>query len=295
MAITDIFQFIDDIRKYAPQFKSDSEVEDLEPFFRPQYQRMVNLIGQASYDVIKTYIGSPDPVNAILATAADHLQGAMANLLAIPYFIFEASERNNTDNNLFRYQETQQIETYLELAWTDLNFLLDHLEANPATFADYVNTETYKLRSTLFISNAKEFNRYYGAVNSAYFYNNTIYLHEEIQKELIIPRIPDFPTMATDDMKWAVGKAMVYLVLAKACIQLDYTELPKSIRNDIVREVNSKKGTETDVKNTLADAFTIEGEKFLLLIENEVNKDKNSGSLVPPTNTLLETDKFYMP
>lgn len=298
--ITNIFKYIDDISDCAPQFKFDSQVSDLEPFFRPQKQKLIKLIGQTTWNTIENYIigrnkDVPDPVNEDLEPAAEYLKGALANLLAVPYFIFEASERNNTDNNLYRYQENQQIDTYIEFAWAELNSLFDYLEEKSDTFTDYADTDNYKLRSSMFLKSASDFSRYYGAVKSSYFFNNTLYIQEEELNEKIKSRIPDYPTLPNDQTKWYVGKALTYLILSKACIQLDYTELPKSIRNDVAREVNDKKGSETNVKKAFSDAFSIEAESFLRKIEFEINKSVNSGVYTIPENTISETDKFYMP
>lgn len=294
--ISKVFQYISDVRDLAPQFKSDSPILSLEPFFRPQRQKLIDLIDLTTYNTIESYILTPtNPVNAIIATATDYLKAALANMLAVPYYIFEAGERNNTESKVYRYQEMQQIEVYLELAWTELNSLLDHLDANVETFTDFPNTAIYKMRSGMFLKNAADFTRYYGAVKSSYFFNNTLYIQEEEINEKIKSRIPAYPTMPNNDTTWYVGKALVYLILSKACIQLDYTELPKSIRADIVHEVTAKKGNENDIKRALSDAFAIEADKYLAKIEFEVNQEKNSGTYVPPTNTLTEDDKFYMP
>jgi hypothetical protein len=299
-SITKIFKYIDDIRKYTPQIKSGSRPEDFEPFFRPQKQKIIKLIGQNTWTLIENYIidqnlDEPGDVDEIKANAADLMSAALANLLAIPYFIFEASERNSTENKLYRYQENLQIDMYLEMAWNELNSLFDYLDTNTVTFTDYVDTDNYKLRSSMFLKNAADFTKYYGSVKSSYFFNNTLYIQEEELKERIMSRIPDYPTVPNTDTTWYIGKALTYLILSKACIQLDYTELPKSIRNDVTREVNTRKGHETDIKKTLSDAFMIDAEIFLRKIEFEINKSVNSGVYTAADNTLSERDKFYMP
>jgi len=294
--ITDFFSYPSDLREFAPQMPTDGRIDDFESHYRPQYQKLVNLIGQETYDQLKTYYADADfdktTKNGI---AVGFLRAALANLIAIPYLIFEASQRNNTQNNLYRYQEDQQIETYLENAWTELNFLLNHLESNTDDFTDYADTDQFKLRQTLFVKNAKEFKRFYGAVDSFYFFNNVVFIIEEVQNEEIKSRLKAFPEITDSNMKWLIGKALVYETLSRACKQLDYTELPRGIRNDIVKEINAKNGKETEIKTTLSAFFRNKAAQYFLKIEEANNAPRNSGTYIMPESTLTDNDKFYMP
>ncbi len=293
--ITDFFTYSSDLRNFAPQMPTDAKIETLEAHYRPQYQKLINLIGLETYDVLKAYFASiPDPAVEVMDKAVSFLRGALANLTAIPYFIFEASQRNNTENNLYRYQENKQVETYLENAWTELNFLLDHLETNVATFTDYAATDQYKLRQTLFIKNAREFKKYYGSINSSYFFNNVIYIIEEVQKEEIQSRLEAFPEITDENMLWLIGKAIAYETLSRACLQLDYTELPQGLRNDLAKEINEKNGKETEIKSALSATFGNKAAEYFLKIEEANNETRNTVYTLPQ-NTITETDKFYMP
>jgi hypothetical protein len=293
--ITDFFTYTSDLGKFAPQMPTDSKIETLEAHYRPQYQKIVNLIGSATYDLLKAYfVANPTNVTSVEGKAVTFLRGALANLTAIPYFIFEASQLNNTTNNLYRYQENKQLETYLENAWTELNFLLDHLEGNAVTFTAYVLTDLYKLRQTLFIKNAREFKKYYGSINSSYFFNNVTYIIEEIQKEEIQPRLEAFPDIIDEEMKWLIGKAIAYATISRACLQLDYTELPQGLRNDLVKEVNEKNGKETEIKSALSASFQNKANEYLVKIE-EANNEVRNTTYTMPQNTITENDKFYMP
>lgn len=294
--ITDFFSYPSDLREFAPQMPTDGRIDDFESHYRPQYQKLVNLIGQETYDQLKTaYNTEGFDATTKNGIAVVFLRAALANLAAIPYFIFEASQRNNTQNNLYRYQEDQQVESYLENAWTELNFLLNHLEANTAEFADYAATDQFRLRQSLFIKNAKEFQRFYNPVNSAYFFNNVVFIIEEIQNEEIKSRLKAFPEITDDNMKFLIGKAIVYETLSRACKQLDYTELPRGIRNDIVKEINAKNGKETEIKTALSAFFRNKAATYFLKIEEANNAPRNAVTYILPESTLTEDDKFYMP
>jgi hypothetical protein len=294
--ITDFFNYATELKDFAPQMPTDTKIENLEAHYRPQYQKIVNLIGVDTYEALKTYYdANRNDVISINGKAVSFLRGALANLTAIPYFIFEASQRNNTANNLYRYQENKQLESYLENAWTELNFLLDHLENNAlVTFTDYANTDQFKLRQTLFIKNALEFKKYYGAINSSYFFNNVIYIIEEVQNDEIKSRLEAFPTITDDNMKWLVGKAIAYETLSRACLQLDYTELPQGLRNDLDKEINQKNGKETEIKSALSATFGNKAKEYLLKIEEANNEPRNT-TYTMPQNTITESDKYYMP
>ena len=297
--ITDFFTYSSDLRDFAPQMPTDAKIESMEAHYRPQFQKIINLIGLETYNILKDYFADPPEVpvenDLIVADAIPYLRGALANLTAIPYFIFEASQRNNTENNLYRYQEDKQIETYLENAWTELNFLLNHLEDNAEVFTEYAATDQFKLRQTLFIKNASGFKRYYGSINSSYFFNNVIYIIEEIQNEEIQPRLEAFQAITDVNMKWLIGKAIAYETLSRACLQLDYTELPQGLRNDISKEINQKNGKETEIKIALSATFGNKADEYLLQIEEANNEIRNAGTYTMPQNTITETDKFYMP
>jgi len=296
--ITDFFKYTSELREFAPQMPTDGKIENMEAHYRPQYQKLINLVGQATYDLLKeAYAAEGFDETTVKGIAVGFLRGALANLTAIPYFNFEAGQRNNTENKLYRYQEQKQIETYLENAWTELNFLINHLESNIPDFTAYAETEQYKLRQTLFIKNAKEFNRYYGAVNSAYFFNNVVFIIEEIQNEEIKSRVKAFPEITDSNMKFLIGKAITYETLARACQQLDYTELPAGIRADIQKDTDSRtaKVNETDLKNSSAAFFRNKAAMYFLKIEEANNAPRNAGTYILSESTLTETDKFYMP
>ena len=132
-------------------------------------------------------------------------------------------------------------------------------------------------------------------VNSAYFFNNSVFIIEEIQTEEIKSRLKAFPEITDDNMKFLIGKAIVYETLSRACKQLDYTELPRGIRNDIVKEINAKNGKETEIKNSLSAFFHNKAGSYFLKIEEANNAPRNAGTYILPESTLTEDDKFYMP
>ncbi len=291
----DFFDYITEIRRFAPQIKSDAKLDNFNPFLRPTKQRITNSISQAAYDAILTYwAANKTEETTTLGKAALYLRAALANFVAIPYFKFEAGERNGTDRNLYPYQERQQIEIYLDNVWAEFDQLLTHMDANIADFAGYAATDRYKIREKMYLKSPAAFNRYFNISNSAYFFNSSILLQEEIINDQVKSRIPDYPTVP-EIAQWPLGKAVAYRTIAAACQQLDYTELPQGIRNDFTKAGTDKKLTEIEIKETLAVRYNNKADEYFLEVEHELNEARNDGTYTIPEDTLTEDDQFFMP
>lgn len=298
MAI-DFFNYTTDIRKYAPQMKTDSKIDEFQPYIRPKKQIIIRLIGQDTYTKIKTDFddATSDP---ILVLGIEYMQASLANLMAVPYFKFDAQERNNTENNLFRYQENAQIEEYIENSWTELDNLLEHLEANPTVYTDYQSTDTFAERENLYFKSGYDFQKYYGsqAYKSAYFYNSTIFLQKEVQKDELDSRYPDWKITTDPDRLYLIGKIIAYATIKLALEQFDFTELPKPLRGTILSDIDTRKAkgmvTEDGIKLALAKEFDAKARKFMMELEMELNEDRNSGEYVINENLNTSDDKSYL-
>ena len=300
MAI-DFFSDTGDIRKFVKGIDAGVLIDSFEPPFRPAKLRLINLIGQGTYDLLKAYYTNPDPVDADKAIAVEYAQGALANILALAYFYFDSGNRNNTDNNLYRYQEDKIIEQYIENAYSELSFLITTLESNKTKFSDFADTDTYKNREKLYIKSANQFDQYYNIDKSAYFFYNATYIMIEIQSNAMFARIKDFPTLeealsSNEDLIYAIGKAIAFETMSKACLRFDYSELPKGIRNDIIKEIgsNTDRSKLVSVKEALSIRLHEEGKEYFHRIETEINKAKNSGTIVLPDDINNEDNKFYL-
>ena len=297
MAI-DFFNGLDDIQKYVKGFTADTHINNLAPDLRPAKKKIVNLIGQDTYDDLLTYFNTTEPSPEVpeKATANEYLQAALANLIAIMHFIFESSDRNNTDRNVYRYQEEKMLDLYLENSWGELNSLLTHLAANTDIFTNYAETDTYKERENLFIPNAHEFNKYYGINNSEYFFTNCVFIIKEVQEDTIKPMVKDFPPSGEDidQLEWNIGKAIAFETVSRACIRFDFTELPKGLRHDMYRETNKKNDNDQEVKSKMATLLHNKAQEYLRFIENYANKTRNDGDLIIPEDNYKDDDKFYL-
>lgn len=299
MAI-DFFELAEDIKKFAPQVKSDTKIDEFLPYLRPQKQRIIRTIGQETYDQILDDYNN-QYVDAILRQGWEYMQAALANFMAIPYFKFDAQERNNTDNNLYRYQETAQLEEYLENAWTEMDNLLEHLEANPTAYPDYQLTDMFAERSNLFIKDAYQFQKYYGsnAYKSAYFYNATIFIQKEVQTDELDSRFEGWKESSDEKEKLLIGKIIAYKTMSIVCVQFDYTEMPKPLRAAIMADVDTRKAkgtvTERSIQKELANDLEAKARKYMFELESARNDDRNDGDYILPDELNSSDNKFYLP
>lgn len=291
----DFFEYIDEFRKYIT-IPASVKLEALEPSLRPAKRKMVQLIGQETYDLILAYYNTPTPADPILAASVEHVQATLANNMHIDYFKLIASERNATDNKLYKYQEDQTLEINITNVWVELDGLLELLAANDAKFPDYVNTDTYKSRDTLVFKDAREFDKYYGIDQSAYFHMRTMYLQHEIIKDKLVKRGVDITTLDQDeDYEYAVKKALAYEVMARAAKSFEYAELPKSIRNDLSDEMRRrvyKSPQETLIKEVLYQQFHNQSMEYLRDVEDYLQKQIN-GTYTEPEDVNNIDDKFF--
>jgi hypothetical protein len=274
-----------DLQKYAPQIKSDSKIGTFAPYYRPAKQKIVNLISEGLFNEILAHKTIPKTENVDKWDAAvQYISAALANLTAIPYYLFEAGERNNTDNAVYRYQEEAQKDLYLENAHTEINYLLNLFFTNTSVFIGFTETEAYKQINSLVIKSAFEFNKYVNISKSYYFYMQIVYIMQEVQDIEIKPRAKDYMTTEDMELKKLINKAIAYESVAVAIQQLDLSELPKSIRGDIARELSAKKGSgdesEFKLKSAKYQVYHGKALEYLILIENSQNEVRNDGDFI---------------
>jgi hypothetical protein len=302
MAI-DFFKTTGDLRKYISNVDASVNISSFESYMRPVRERMLNTIGASTYSTLKTYYNDSYPGGDTKKdTAVEYIQGAMANFIARAHSIFDAKGPEE-EGRKYRYQEEKILELYLENAWTEMNNLIEYLEANADVFTAFSLTDKYKERQTLFIKSAHQFNKGYPINNSAYFYNNIIYILKEVQLD-ISSRIANFPdTLSEIDeaTQWYILKALTFETMSRACKRMDYTELPRGIRQDAMKEVNNKARLNTYAEDyirvTLFNYLHENAQYWMEKIEIEANKDRNDGDYIEPVDDdpIDEDDKFFIP
>jgi hypothetical protein len=296
MTITDFFSNVAQIKAFVRGIDASADINSFAPVYRQAAKKYVNLVGQATYDMLKAHIATP-PTPAVPEKdlAVEYSRGALSNLMAIPWFNFDSGTRNATDKKLYRYQEDKITETYLENAWAELDQLVAIMEDNATVFNDFAESELYKQRNGLYIKNASEFHALYNIDSSSYFYYNTVFIMREVENENIKPRLEAEPE--DEDILWLVKKAIAFEVVAIACQRFDYSELPKGIRNDIIKEISGSVNRNElgNIKNSIATMLHNKAMEYLDKVDLRLKSAASiEAPVVPDADVNKEENKFYL-
>ncbi len=296
MTITDFFTTVAQIKEYVREVDASGSLDSFKPVYRPAAKKYINLVGQATYDKLKTHLATPpDPSVPSLDSGLEYTRAALANLLAINWFILDSGSRNATDKKLFRYQEAQIREVYIEQAWAELDQLIALMEANKTVFTDFAAAELYKQREDLYIKSAADFDRYFNIGGSSYFYFNAIFIQTEVEIELVRSRLKE--TTNDDDTLYLVKKAIAFETVARACERFDYSELPKGIRNDIGQEIGGSVNRNElgNVKISLAEKLHQKAMQYIESLDIKLQAAAADGTApIIPENVNSEDNKFYL-
>lgn len=292
----DFFNNIDDFRNYI-EIPASVQVVALAPSFRPAQKKVQDIIGKVTYKQLLTHFTTPltEP-DTKLDEAVEYIQAALANLTHITWFKLQASERNATEKKLYKYQEDQHLEINISNTWNELDSLLELLESDTTKFAEFAKTDAFKERENLIFKNARDFDKYFGIDQSAYFFMRSTYLQKEVIVDTLQKRGVD-PAMVDPDDKYeyAVKKALAYEVMAQACRRFEYHELPASIRKDLSDEMRRRvfKSPQSGfIQDTLFQELHNKAMDYLKDVEDLITK-ANSGTYATPEDVNSEDNQFF--
>lgn len=164
--------------------------------------------------------------------ALEFLKRAVATRAMYSYQIFNSVKKNGSDAALYKYQHEELKDFYIEAHWKAMDSLLEWLDAH-ADGTSWGSSREYEERQKLPVKDADEFNYYYGIDRSSYFYQKVLYLlrscWQKIQQKI---RSHEEDESIMDHAK----RSLCYTVMARAVMQFDVTELPRSIRWDYNHE-----------------------------------------------------------
>lgn len=284
MKYTDLFTNFADLSKYAEGLTADTPYEELHPSIRTTGAEIVKLISQPVYEAIAAFATKTDATDQE-KEALDLLRTAMAAGAQYRFAIFSAVKKNGSDASLYKYQHEELKDHYQSAYWTALDGLLAWLDGNTGT-GNYSTSAQYKERQALPVKSASEFNRYYGIDSSCLFYSKVLFLIRQIWASKIAPAVGGHTD--NEEIMEAAKTALCYSVMAKAVMQFDVTELPRSIRWDYNHEFT--KGSQMQERARLAADLTAQADASLDAIEN-LKKAEAGGDVVKNHNR--EGNKFY--
>jgi hypothetical protein len=265
---------IEDIQRYAPDVPSSIYLESLTASYNNAYLRVANVTGDTLLDNCLK-----DETYQALA------RGALANYTIYEQapFLFKGRDTH------YRYQYEEFKEKYITNAWSFINALINALDVSNSE--EWRKSDCYLSRQGLLFKNQNDFDKYYAIDKSAYFFSKIVFLIREeslkyIPKRITIVILTEKTSLA-DKLKYRVA----YRVMARAVMQFDISELPKSIRNDINHEFTKYPAGEN--KKQLFDYLSGTAENYGDELEIELQKALKPITENSIDNPNSETKKYY--
>lgn len=299
MAVTDLFKTTGDLRVYLPMIEASKPITELEFAFRQPEGKMKELLGEATYDVIKAHYAGDYPDQSIKDNAVKYLQGALANMAYEIFHIMDAGERNET-KNIYRYQEDLQRGVFRDTANAEIGQLLVLLDSDVTTFSEWATTTLYTTRLQQLLKTHAEFGKYYYIDESAYFFSRLVFLMKEITADKLTPLIGAYADLDPEDetdgpIIEQAKKTLAYLTVAMALRRFDFAEIPKTIRNNVAESIRTVRtsGQEDQAVRRVADEIEVKGMQYLQILGLMIEK-KNTGTLAEPEEINDEDNSFYL-
>ena len=238
MKATDIFTGLEDFVRYADGLLPDTTYEQLGPSIRSVTLNIMDLITSEAYIVL---CGVNDD-DSLMFQGLEFLKSAVATGTLYKYAIFATVKRNGAENSLYKYQHEEIKQHHIDAYWKAMDRLLAWLDKNAAKVKwtdkegkehSFLDTDIYQERQLLPIKSADEFDYYFGIDKSSFFFSKIQYLIRTVWQMKILPVIRGSMDETVLDL---AKRSLCYQVMAKAVMQFDVTELPRSIRYDFNHE-----------------------------------------------------------
>ena len=291
MKAIDLFTGLDDFIRYADGLLPDTTYEQLAPSIRAVTLDIMDLITAEVYIVLSGVGDDGDP----LYEGLEFLKSAVATGTLYKYAIFATVKRNGAENSLYKYQHEEIKQHHIDAYWKAMDRLLAWLDSHAENVkwpdrdggeCSFMNTDIYKERQLLPIRSADEFDYYFGIDKSSFFFSKIQYLIRTVWQMKILPVIRNSKDETVLDL---AKRSLCYQVMAKAVMQFDVTELPRSVRYDFNHE--DTKGTSMQTRENLYAQLMADVDGWTRSIENIMKV--SSGSASVQSNYNDEKNKHY--
>lgn len=158
-----------------------------------------------------------------------YLRVAFANLTMYKDGIFHIiDERKSTNTTVYKYEYEQMKRQYIDNHYNALDSLIGILEADSDKY-QWSETQYAKLRESLKIRTAMDFNTYYPIDTSFLYFFRTIPLQRQILNEFV----SDYYAKVVDrtDLLERLNSALVNLTVASSLTKFDIIEFPPTMRS----------------------------------------------------------------
>lgn len=291
MKATDIFIGLEDFNRYADGLLPDTTYQQLGPSVRAVSLDIMDLITAEVYIALC----GADSKESALHDGLELLKSAVATGTLYKYAIFATVKRNGSDSSLYKYQHEEIKQHHIDAYWKSMDRLLAWLDThafdvkwNDAEGREwtFLDTGIYQERQLLPVRSAEEFDYYFGIDKSSFFFSKILYLIRTVWQMKIQPMIRGSKNPEVLDL---AKRSLCYQVMAKAVMQFDITELPRSIRYDFNHEYT--KGTSMQTREKLYAQLMAEVDGWTASIENMLTV--SSGTTGIQTNHNSEENKHY--
>lgn len=291
MKAIDLFTGLDDFIRYADGLLPDTTYEQLAPSIRTVTLDIMDLITAEVYIVLS---GVGDDGDS-LYEGLEFLKSAVATGTLYKYAIFATVKRNGAENSLYKYQHEEIKKHHIDAYWKAMDRLLSWLDTHAAEVKwrdkddhehSFLDTDVYKQRQLLPVKSADEFDYYFGIDKSSFFFSKIQYLIRTVWQMKILPVIRNSKDKTVLDL---AKRSLCYQVMAKAVMQFDVTELPRSVRYDFNHEYTQ--GTSMQTRENLYAQLMADVDGWTRSIENIMAVGAGSASVQSNYND--EKNKHY--
>jgi len=213
------------------------------------------------------------------------------------HFIFVDIKKKADDGSLYRYQYDEVTERYIQNTWAALNDLLVLLDSKTVTFTDYAASPTYTDRQDLIVIDAREFHKYYGIDNSAYFFIKLTSTIREVIDDELNPRIGKWDDVKADAaLALKVKRALVYKTMSLALDRFDFRSLPRTIRNQLANEnikTSRTASSEDNARRRLSSDLAAKAREYFDDIELAMT-EPTTIDFILPEDIMSEEDPFIL-
>lgn len=275
MKTSDIFADLGEFQQYSDGMIADTSLDELLPSIRTVSHDIISIITADVYIAIRQ--GDDEEALELLKTA-------IASGASEKYQIFATTKKNGSEASMYKYQHEEMKAHHAESFWTAMDRLLDWLDDNK-DFGSWKESSEYKQRQELPVRNAAEFDYYYGIGKSAFFYHKVLFLIRQIWTQDILPALLSEPS---DKIMELAKQALCYQVMARAVMQFDITELPRSIHFDNSHEFSKDSGVQQ--RTSLYNQLMAKVNTLLASIERLKSAGNNTAGM---SNGQKEENKYY--
>lgn len=215
-----IFPTVADMQDSCPGFDGNKTFQQINSSAISARKIILDIITKPIWDKIAAETDSDELM---------YLRVAFANLTMYKDGIFHIiDERKSTNTTVYKYEYEQMKRQYIDNHYNALDSLIAILEADTDKY-QWSETHYAKLRESLKIRTAMDFNTYYPIDTSFLYFFRTIPLQRQILNEFVADYYGK--VVGRTDLLERLNSALVNLTVASSLTKFDIIEFPPTMRS----------------------------------------------------------------